>query len=1003
MCADIVVLSEKIRCPAPRGLVRERLIQPLVGPEALPTALVVALAGAGKTTLMAQAAARMSRPVVWYRATPEDESADALVKHLGHALRCAGLSRQPMNDIEQLLAAVDGARREIAIVVDDLHEIRGTPAEAVLERFVQLRPQTVRVVMGSRSPPSFNLTRLLVSDMVVEIGNEDLRFRSWEVEQLLRQIYGEPLPPEAVAILARKVGGWAAGLQLFHLATANKSPAARRDAVHQLDGRYRLIRSYLATNVLDALAADTRRFLTRTCTLGRLTAPLCDSLLGISGSDVILADLERTQLFTAVDGDGTSYRYHQVLQDHLEVALLEELGARLARLQYARSGSLLEAAGASHDALRAFARAEDWPAVARVLRQTRSPVGQASAMPWEQLIPARLGESDPWFAIAEARHFLRRGILEEALTAYRRAEALLTDDSPVRGQFRMEHRLVKAWSTGHFHIDAEGSAAGLPHWSLRVRAATRHTRRNSARRGKSPSSPGVGECLADGVCALLSGDLPSAADDFTTAAAQAERGSFEGSAALLGDIVTQLVMAAPTEPLRKLDAAILSAEFDSHEWLAGLAGSIHAAVRRAHERGPLIADASMAVTSAPTGANQWGAALHQLAMGVANECAGVSGAAALDDAYTRFGALDAQVLQAWAAACAALGEARRGHPPGRRMRVAADEVRRSGSRGAQAILAAAAALSEHGPRRREAVSRAEGLGGECGFDVGSLLGQGTRGRSAGLTSVDCAPVVRLRCFGGFELSVGSVVAEWGTVRPRARALLHLLALSAGHDVHRELLIEWLWPGQPVRSATRSLQVAVSSLRQALEDVGLRGADVLIRRGDAYRVVLPPNCSADVVDLPEGLRRATAAAARGELVAAVELRRAALNLYRGDLLPEDGPAEWVVEERERFRLLAASAALELARDACRLGDMVGGARAAHTSVRLNPFSDEAWRVLSIAHQQAGNTAEALWAHREHLKVIARLSEPDPSLAVDRNDVTQPSLPPTPRRRAEHGRA
>src|SRR5262249_16224650 len=148
------------------------------------------------------------------------------------------------------------------LFVDDLHEIKGTVAERTLERFLELRPPWVRVVLGSRSAPLFNLPRLRVSGTIREVSGEDLRFRSWEVEHLLRD-NGIPLPPEVVAALTRKVAGWAAGLQFFQLATAQMSAAARCQAVTALDGRSAIIKSYLARNVVEDLGDELYHFLTR--------------------------------------------------------------------------------------------------------------------------------------------------------------------------------------------------------------------------------------------------------------------------------------------------------------------------------------------------------------------------------------------------------------------------------------------------------------------------------------------------------------------------------------------------------------------------------------------------------------------------------------------------------------------------------------------------------------------------------------------------------------------
>src|SRR4030095_4388344 len=118
-----------------------------------------------------------------------------------------------------------------------------------------------------------------------EVGPDALAFRWWEVERLFADVYGEPLPPADLARLARGLEGWAAGLQLFHLATRGKHTSERRRAVAALPARSKLIREYLSGNVLDELPDEQRGFLIDTSVLGRLTPALCNSLRG--GHDAI--------------------------------------------------------------------------------------------------------------------------------------------------------------------------------------------------------------------------------------------------------------------------------------------------------------------------------------------------------------------------------------------------------------------------------------------------------------------------------------------------------------------------------------------------------------------------------------------------------------------------------------------------------------------------------------------------------------------------------------------
>jgi ATP/maltotriose-dependent transcriptional regulator MalT len=112
------------------------------------------------------------------------------------------------------------------LALDDLDVVAGTPGEAALGTVVDLAPPWLAVAATCRQPPAWKLPRLRVSGALYEVGPDDLRFRSWEVERLFADVYGEPLPPGDLARLAHGLEGWAAGLQLFHLATRGKHAAS---------------------------------------------------------------------------------------------------------------------------------------------------------------------------------------------------------------------------------------------------------------------------------------------------------------------------------------------------------------------------------------------------------------------------------------------------------------------------------------------------------------------------------------------------------------------------------------------------------------------------------------------------------------------------------------------------------------------------------------------------------------------------------------------------------
>lgn len=82
-------------------------------------------------------------------------------------------------------------------------------------------------------------------------------------------------------------------------------------------------------------------------------------------------------------------------------------------------------------------------------------------------------------------------------------------------------------------------------------------------------------------------------------------------------------------------------------------------------------------------------------------------------------------------------------------------------------------------------------------------------------------MVRIELLGGFRLSVGPRLIEEGRWRLRkARSLLKLLALAPGHRLHREQVMETLWPDLGMQKASNNLHYALHTVRRALEPSAL---------------------------------------------------------------------------------------------------------------------------------------------------------------------------------------
>ncbi|HEU5003787.1 MAG TPA: BTAD domain-containing putative transcriptional regulator [Actinomycetota bacterium] len=951
------VVPAKIRAPRADGMRRLRLEEALAaGAWDRTLSLIAAPAGAGKTTLLAQCAAALGAPAAWYRVEESDGDARLALAYLEATLRDAlpGLPGLPGGwaSVEDAVLALEGSpATRVVLVVDDLHLLEGTPAAGAFEQLLAYRPPSLAVLAATRRVPSLALlTRLRIAGQLLYLGAEDLRFRSWEVERLFAEHYRQPLPPEEAGELARRTEGWAAGLQMFHLGTSGKTATERRQTLAALATR-RLAREYLARNVLDDLPPALRQFLVGSCVLSRMSGPLCDALLGTTGSERCLQELERRQVFTSTLDTG-GYRYHEALRAHLEGVLREELGPDLARDRYRKAGTVLEADGLAVDALQAYCRAEDWPSVERLLGAAGGSLAMGRG-DWISLLPANLRAHDPWALLATARRLRAHGRWTEAQATYRLAEeGFGSQAGPQTGlDSAVEERLaLGSWME---------PAPPAPDWSGALRRAVAGDPLGALAGGIA----GARGLLAGGLASLLAGDVDEARSRLATVLG-AEDASPELAAGAMVAEAAAAALAGLPEAKELAEHASARAEELRIPWLARVGQAVLALTDRPDGR----SEAAAARFFCQEQGDAWGASLAGLLEGLGELQAGGTHAGVLEQAAHGFAGLHAYVLEAWCLCARAAMLAAAADP---QARAAADhaerQARRVGLRGpwALAYLALAridgASLDEVG-RWAGALSRDSGL---------ALLRAFAAPRARTGPADPPPPPVRVQCFGGFSLSVGGAEADLARVKPRPRKLLHLLALHAGAPLHREVLIEALWPGADPRVGARNLHVAVSVLRQCLQSAPVSGAVRIDRDGEDYRLVPAAAWSVDVVELADLVGRARRLQAGGEQAEAVGTLTTALSIYRGELFPEDGPDDWVVRARERFRSLAVESACELADLLLAEGDGLAAARACELGLDADHTRDDLWRALEEAHELAGNHAAALAAHRRYEKVLADL--------------------------------
>lgn len=326
------LLTIKRRIPPARpGAVRRAHLELRLRAGATPLTVVVAPAGWGKTSLLSSWATDPGPQVrvAWVSLDEGDDESIRFWTYVLQALHDAddeigstALDALAAPRVEPIQLALPLLLNELAsstiphvLVLDDFHTLRDPRIHESVEFFVTYLPASLRLVVAGRADPPLPLARMRARGQLTELRADDLRLSLDEAAALVGTVSGTDLGDEEAAAVWRRTEGWAAGLQLAGLARRVGGPPTTAAHGHGTD---RHLLDYFTAEVLPALSPPQRDLLVRAAPLERLSGPLCDAALAVSGSAEVLRELERADLFlVALDDAHEWYRCHHLFRDVL--------------------------------------------------------------------------------------------------------------------------------------------------------------------------------------------------------------------------------------------------------------------------------------------------------------------------------------------------------------------------------------------------------------------------------------------------------------------------------------------------------------------------------------------------------------------------------------------------------------------------------------------------------------------------------------------------------------
>ncbi|HEU5471345.1 MAG TPA: BTAD domain-containing putative transcriptional regulator [Actinophytocola sp.] len=1011
------------------SLARPRLFDRLAAGGETRLTTVIAPAGYGKTTLLADWAA--GQRTAWHTCTAEDREPRPVVDHLARAIRAAvpdlafsvpAVAGDPHAIVAALCDALGSAR--LALVLDDVHVVRERDGSArVLEALCRHLPPTVRLILSSRRLAPFAVQRLRDGGALLELTAAELAFTGPEVAALLAGPLG--LDGGWPARIHQATGGWPIAVRLAGEAVRHGQELS---CLHRAGPLF----DYLATEIFDREPARTRDLLRTASRFERFRPELLEAL-GHPEARAITADLVGRGLFVEEMPSARGWfgllplvkefvcsrmpmrdwelrelydvagRWFNAY-DHLDAALavLAELGDldRIQQLLDTRADDLLRQGGAG--AVLAAVRLV--PPESRTLR-TWQLAGEAhqvlgdcrSALDCLQrtVRPGRppsagLARRIGWLhyfsgATADALEVCQRCVLDGSDPA---SESLLLSCVASAQWARGDLDACRSAATGAMTLAetcGDDAALAAAHTVFAMFAAAKGEAAELARHDDAGlrHAERAGDVL--GVIRIRS----------NRASHLIEAGDYRGA-------LTELELALPLADLtgfatyrafclnNRGEARLGLGQLDEAAADLVAAKNIFTGLGSCLAAVPLI---PLAETYRLRGDRVLARTAYQQAIELAEvndtatqlvpALAGMARLLAEDEPETS-AELVARALSfgtgfgygAALLASAELGVARGDGVAALHAATEAELVARKrvdDATLAQSLELQARArllLAPADGTTLSLVDKAEGIWRELGNRRGERRLSAVRDTIRG-DRTPAHPALAIQTLGGFRvLRHGEPVPVTAWQSRKARDLIKILVTRRGRPVSREKLMFLLWPGEPVERVGNRLSVALSTARTVLGSQRGASEHCVVTDGDTVRLDTAV-ADVDVLNFLTAAHRGLHAW-RQEQPEAWTLLQAAETGYTGDFLEEDPYEDWATELREEARLTYIQVATVLAGHTSGIGEHVAASRYCLRILERDQYNEPAHLALVRALASDGSHGEA---RRRYRTYVARMAEID----------------------------
>ncbi len=330
---DGVMLSRTLAPSLPNNLITRKHLFNLLSEKRPGATLVIAPAGYGKTTLVAEWAKQCTSKVIWTQMNSKD-SLIQLSQHMIQSVRNAvpgfapwanSLSDFDIGDIVRKTANEIYEQKEDFIWVLDSAEELDAQSSDIRRVFIESVPENVHIVLISRKVPDASYSRFAKLGNLNLVTPDDLLFSSQESAAIakLADLDITNLHVKATLDTAK---GWPAALQLLvrKLQKGVTELSIQDEIANKADPL-----SYLAEEIIKSLNAEELDILTRLSIVEEFDAEIADLLIGNRAAPEFFARMcTGGLLISSISNAGRTYHLNSIIRESLQNRFSESRSAQ---------------------------------------------------------------------------------------------------------------------------------------------------------------------------------------------------------------------------------------------------------------------------------------------------------------------------------------------------------------------------------------------------------------------------------------------------------------------------------------------------------------------------------------------------------------------------------------------------------------------------------------------------------------------------------------------------